>query len=173
MYKDEIEKRKLRIADALCRNIKSSIADDIGKIIAFAEQRAEDRPKLKPVDLSVLIESGIDCEFSKDASFEYFHIDKLNALAETQSDNYPSFIRSRTMTRMLCCRPRMNYVHAWQGGVCPLPEGLVVKVYTRNGIDSLRETYTTDYWGHRDNADRAWDIIGFEVLSLADGYCWP
>ena len=174
MYKDEIEKLKYEIADILvARKIGFETGNKIGQIIAFAEKHADERPKLKPVDLSVLIESGIDCEFSKDEAFEYFHIDKLSALGETHSDNYPSFIRSRTMTRMLCCRPRMNHLHAWAGGQRPLPEGVKVKVYLRDDTSTMGDALHME-WDHMKGGSRFSysDIIAFEVLGLAPGFCW-
>ncbi len=163
MYKDEIE----QYISALKHRLDSPPQEVQLTIAEFALQHAEDRPKLKPVDLSVLIESGIDCEFGEEEK-EWIP-GKLHSM-RTRS---PLYGERYTDTWNKYCRPRMNHVHAWTGGDCPLPEGLVVSVHTRNGILCLRESYDTDYWGHRNNADRKWDIIAFEVIGLADGWCWP
>ena len=121
------------------------------------------KPTKKVIDLSVLIESGIDCEFSLDNRFWY--VDKLSQILR---EGYSG----KVYAEWKYCRPRMNHIHAWQGGECPLPEGFKVKVWYRDG--------STGDAGDADKLKLRWscesvnsDIIAFEVLGLADGYVMP
>tara|TARA_R110000868_G_scaffold403510_1_gene680846 strand:- start:1963 stop:2475 length:513 start_codon:yes stop_codon:yes gene_type:complete len=124
------------------------------------------KPTKKVVDLSVLIESGIDCEF-KDSCDKKWHVSKADkglyqeSIYGTKSGDY-----------FEQCRPRMNHIHAWQGGECPLPEGFMVKVWYRNTLlTQFNDRLATSIrWCHDGDVD---DIIAFEVLGLADGYVMP
>jgi len=123
------------------------------------------KPTHKVIDLSVLIESGIDCEF-KDSCDKKWHVSKADkglyqeSLYGTKSGDY-----------FEQCQPRMNHIHAWQGGECPLPEGFMVKVCMRD--DSVRGDMCSHFnwkWSYKAAGS---DIIQFEVLGLADGYVMP
>ncbi len=121
-------------------------------------------PKKQVIDLSVLIKSQIDCEFSTNP--DHVHISKLSAI--TDGGNYIASLTEFTYKR---CRPRMNHLHAWQGGECPLPEGLEVKLYFRDSDFSPQDLALKEYdWGHSN--DRG-DIMAFEILSKLDGWIWP
>jgi len=120
------------------------------------------KPTKKVIDLSVLVESGIDCEFS-DGCFDHLKDVSVLTYIKTTDDVDLSYNK---------CRPRMNHIHAWQGGECPLPEGFKVKVWYRDG--------STGDAGDADKLKLRWscesvnsDIIQFEVLGLADGYVMP
>ena len=121
------------------------------------------KPKKKVVDLSVLVASQIDCEFRDHGGDDgSWHIYKLNVVSEDgyQADYY---VWDE-------CQPRMNHVHYWGGGECPLPEGIVVRLYFRDEVpidDEIHEGYN---WVHCGTSN---DIIGFEVLGLADGWEYP
>ena len=119
------------------------------------------KPTKKVIDLSVLIDSQIDCEF-KDSCDKKWHVSKADkglyqeSIYGTKSGDY-----------FEQCRPRMNHIHAWQGGECPLPEGFKVKVWFRSGGDTIVTTPSRLYWGSNS------ETMAFEVLGLADGYVMP
>lgn len=132
----------------------------------------------KPVDLSVLIGSGIDCEFSVATNFHYektldggmiaTRIAKLASITQNNRFHCANGIHSPY------CRPRMNHIHAWQGGECPLPEGFVVKPYYRDpNVDPIAKEAGVLRWRRDHRAKECYDIIAFEVIGLADGYCYP
>ena len=119
------------------------------------------KPTQKVIDLSVLIESGIDCEF-KDKGAKNWHVGKAckglyqESLYGTESGDF-----------FEQCQPRMNHKHAWLGGECPLPEGFEVKVWFRSGGHTVVTTRSGNYWGING------DTMCFEVLGVADGYVMP
>lgn len=97
-----------------------------------------------PVDLSVLIDSGIDClvTFSSDG---YVHILSLDW-------NVDRLVRNRV-------KPKMNY---W---FCSLQfdgDWDIVTRLTNAGFE------VEDKW---DDHYREW--IGFRIIGLQDNYCWP
>ena len=127
------------------------------------------KPTKKVIDLSVLIESGIDCEFSDDFSS---HLTIGTLLRITDCASYPYETDNSKDEVHGECRPRMNHIHAWQGGECPLPEGFRVKFWWRSGEEG--DAGDAFYLGLRwSNEKRESDIIQFEVLGLADGYVMP
>ena len=123
------------------------------------------KPTHKVIDLSVLIESGIDCEF-KDSCDKKWHVSKADkglyqeSIYGTKSGDY-----------FEQCRPRMNHKHAWFFGDCPLPEGFKVKVWFRDNDVAPEVGEVSEYCWASCNAER--DIIAFEVIGLADGYVMP
>jgi hypothetical protein len=129
------------------------------------------KPTKKVIDLTVLVDSQIDCEFSDRVSDKEVYIGKLfcifNSTAPYKSDNGYGHIGT-----YIQCQPRMNHIHAWQGGECPLPEGFRVKVWWRSGEEGdAGDAFHLDLrWS---NEKRQSDIIQFEVLGLADGYVMP
>jgi hypothetical protein len=127
------------------------------------------KPAKKVIDMSVLIDSQIDCEFSDEFS-TYITIGKL--LNISTDLNYPYETGNSADEVYGECIPRMNHKHAWQGGDCPLPEGFMVKVWFRSGRDDVRTIASGNglNWTHNDLSS---DIIAFEVLGLADGYVMP
>ena len=129
------------------------------------------KPTKKVIDLSVLINSQIDCEFDNGAV-----IAKLVSVKEDYEGIFYSSNHKKAQDYR-DCRPRMNHKHAWQGGECPLPEGFVVRVWYRNGISSIcshvkEHNKATNLRWTFDSFETA-DIIAFEVLGLADGYLMP
>lgn len=132
------------------------------------------KPKKKVVDLSVLIASHlgwsrVDCEFSHDGECWPF----LGSLSGIKSESLDGVTQYRSRYQFYPkCRPRMNHLHAWQGGECPLPEGLLVKVwYRRMGFAHISSSDYIDDWRHDGDYDT--NIIAFEVLGLAEGWQWP
>lgn len=140
----------------------------------LAEIKQKQKSALKPVDLSVLIKSGIDCEFS-DAGFkgecDRYPVGPLTHITEGTPNKY--WINAGCF--FTSCRPRKNHWHNWQGGECPLPEGLLVEVRRRDG--SLYSSNTVKNvglrWLGKKDVISQYDIIAFHVIGLADGYCWP
>ena len=134
------------------------------------------KPTKKVIDLSVLIESGIDCEFNDDIG-DRTTIGKLLEINEYHF--YPYTTGNSRADEYEQCQPRMNHKHAWQGGECPLPEGFRVKVWLRD--DKKPKPFIAKVervtWEHRLNtvldSNTGYDIIAFEVLGLADGYVMP
>ena len=132
------------------------------------------KPTKKVIDLSVLIESGIDCEFKDDIG-DRTNFGKL--LEITDADTYPYKTGNSRADEYAQCQPRMNHVHAWQGGECPLPDGFKVKVWYRNGGESVcshvkEHNKATNLRWTFDSFETA-AIIAFEVLGVADGYLMP
>jgi hypothetical protein len=70
------------------------------------------KPAKKIIDLSVLIESGIDCEF-KDLDADSWVIGKLHDLP-ADHDGFFKFWKRQDNTGCWYdkCRPRMNHIHA-------------------------------------------------------------
>ena len=142
------------------------------KAIGSSNAKWRIKPTKKVIDLSVLIESGIDCEFSDEESFG---LNFLGTLTDQEGRDYHKYSGNSGdgfVRYAKYCRPRMNHIHAWQGGECPLPEGFRVKVWFRNGKegDAGGAFHLNLRWSHE-----KWesDIIAFEVLGLADGYVMP
>jgi hypothetical protein len=152
------------------------------------------KPAKKSIDLSVLIDSQIDCEFEDNSSWEVTTFGKLysldtsnflpkvidlSVLIDSQidcthdlTDGYGPL--DDTWTEEALCEarvvPRTKYKHAWDGGDCPLPEGFRVKVWYRNGRVSTNRVTNFSRWSHTLAGN---DIIYFEVLSVADDYVMP
>lgn len=137
------------------------------------------KPKKKVVDMSVLIDSGIDCEFSNNGSTwgagKLVNIDTPTPIEREDPPKEYLYLKDYIGLHnrpYRYCRLRMNHVHAWQGGECPLPEGVLVKVwYRRMGFAHISSSDYIDDWRHDGDYDT--NIIAFEVIGLADGYCWP
>ena len=156
MIKKFTEQDMQNYADYVAKAALSNITPNFEK---WCKERFE--PAKKVIDLSVLIESGIDCEFS-DSGDKNWHINKVaegiyqGSLYSTELGEY-----------FEQCRPRMNHKHAWPEGECPLPEGFEVKVWFRSGGHTVVTTRSGNYWGING------DTMCFEVLGLADGYVMP
>tara|TARA_R110000787_G_scaffold122041_1_gene232941 strand:- start:164 stop:667 length:504 start_codon:yes stop_codon:yes gene_type:complete len=161
MIKKFTEQDMQNYADYVAKAVLSNIQPDLAHW--YAEWH---KPAKKVIDLSVLIESGIDCEFN-DGSFDIFS--PISKLTKIKDCKYP-YASVSEASRF--CQPRMNHKHAWQGGECPLPEGFRVKVWFRDGSESTRSIASGNglYWGQNNHGS---DIIAFEVLGVADGYVMP
>ena len=121
------------------------------------------KPTQKVIDLSVLIDSQIDCEF-KGRNRSGAFINKLSRQGDP-SMNYRYYDGDGDAWES--CQPRMNHKHAWPEGECPLPEGFEVKVWFRSGWHTVVTTRSGNYWGING------DTMCFEVLGVADGYVMP
>ena len=164
MIKKFTEQDMQNYADYVAKAVLSNIQPDLAHWYAEWHKTAK-----KVIDLSVLIESGIDCEFSDESEFLCMNTRIANLRVV---DRGPSWYASNSPNQYLYCRPRMNHKHAWQGGECPLPEGFRVKFWWRSGEEG--DAGDAFYLGLRwSNEKRESDIIQFEVLGLADGYVMP
>jgi len=169
---------KIKLSEAITmygdRELTEEFHDYIRVTTATGHLDAIDAIKEKktPIDLSVLIESGIDCEFGDRHS--YTEIDKLLSIGKVST----TMPYASNYSDSYCCRPRMNHIHACPEGFdkCPLPEGFRVGVYYRNPKalrGSILESGLNSHnyvWNHLGGSS---DIIAFEALGLADGYCYP
>lgn len=61
-----------------------------------------------------------------------------------------------------------GFLMGWQGGECPLPEGVNVVMHLRDGR-TLSGPATEFGWEHIDHCDGS-DIVGYSVSGLADGW---
>ena len=128
------------------------------------------KPTKKVIDMSALI-SGIDCQFSDDESFRPNFLGTLTDKEGLDYHKYSGDSGDGFVRHAKYCRPRMNHIHAWLGGECPLPEGFMVKVWYFNPKYHSTVTCATGLiWGHNGVEG---DIIAFEVFGLADGYVMP
>ncbi len=116
------------------------------------ERKTTIKPKPKKIDMSVCIESGIDCEFwDNDCPIP---IDYTIAKIKDMEVNYDN------------CRPRMNgHIHASPTGwdKCPLPEGFTVIVWDRYG-------HRTN-WATNDCSLLKWENVAmFQVAGITKGW---
>ena len=121
------------------------------------------KPTQKVIDLSVLTDSQIDCEFYDELDFDEEEL-RIGFLTSINCSGHPYSLGCDVY---FFCRPRMNHKHAWPEGECPLPEGFEVKVWFRSGGHTVVTTRSGNYWGING------DTMCFEVLGLADGYVMP
>ena len=129
------------------------------------------KPTKKVIDLSVLIESGIDCEFRDDIG-ERTTIGKL--LEINEYDGYPYTTGNSRVDEYEQCQPRTHHIHAWQGDDCPLPEGFIVRL-TKWSVHVPHISHielTTKQW-ISSKANEHTTVQAFEVLGVADGYVMP
>lgn len=130
--------------------------------VGICEYRIKTSPK--KVDLSKLIESGIDCEFWD--GYGARHNGKLRHIATSGSPKYVA----TDIGEFLNCQPRMNHIHYWGGGECPLPEGFRLRLHHRSGVSSaptLGYEIPKAQWCH---VAGGLDIIGFEIMGIAEGF---
>ena len=166
MIKKFTEHDMQNYADYVAKTLLSNTIPTLDRWYASGNKPA--KKVMKVIDLSVLIKSGIDCEFSA-MSGAYFNRKLINIATTNRFDGRYQDDHNCFHKR---CRPRMNHKHAWQGGECPLPEGFEVKVWYRDDLrypDTLMNSgvYTNTGWVHKNNGR---DIIAFEVLGVADDH---
>jgi len=125
------------------------------------------KPAKKTIDLAPLIASGIDCMFSDDGVRR--QIGNLFCIRNS-SHNKRQFYEDDLESNWGQCCPRMYHKMLHSGGECPLPEGFKVTLYYRNAGVSRGSNYIDLRW---DNTGLEEDIIGYEILGLADGYAYP
>ena len=128
-------------------------------------------PKIKKIDLSMMVGSDIDMEFGKAHKVQY-HINKLLRI-----DSYNKFltVKGEVWDK---CRIRQDHWHFrqdrwhyWNGiSNCPLPEGLIVNFICREeGLATVHKHCDYKNWVWKDVPDDG-DIIAFRVLGAAEGW---
>jgi hypothetical protein len=135
--------------------------DTVDKCIKFWKVNPP-KPKFKTIDLSIMVGSDIDMEFGGN-EFNW-----ISQLVKIDKGYYSKHSGAGWYDN---CRIRQNHWHSWQGGECPLPEGLFLDVITRNSVKARRvKLYnTSQYWFHSQSAT---DIIAFKVIGTVDGYTY-
>jgi hypothetical protein len=83
------------------------------------------KPTKKVIDLAVLIDSQIDCEFQGSSSMSWA-IGKLRH--HVSCSKKPMYHMHWDIQGFTKCRPRRGHKHAWDGGECPI-EGFVVRAW--------------------------------------------
>jgi len=126
-------------------------------------------PQPKIIDMSYMINNGVDCEFSVNGG-ESWTVGKLKDIVSTESENYPYVFISYGANRWKQCRPRMNEWLAHTGDKCPVPEGFVGKIRLANGAECAIQDLTEAFWGHTRATAR--DIVQFMITGTAEGYCY-
>jgi len=162
------------VADGGVMSLKKGFSDEpqhnyVGPNMTSPVEYWRIKPAKKIIDMAHFIESGIDMEFWDDASDSYTNISILDSI--NVGLNY-AFVSK--ISRYKHCRPRMNHKMLHDGGECPLPEGFRVVVYFRNAPNGEEVQSHSMDWSHKVNMrDGYSDIIGYEVLGLADGWAYP
>ena len=144
------------------------LTDENGKEYEFEELGAQPiqgmrgnltpiKPKPKKIDMSVCIESGIDCEFSNKPEVDWKLVE-ISKLLEVSAGDYMYWLSKTSGFRH--CRPRFNHIHASPTGwdKCPIPEGFRIKVWT----------HCNDWTQDSDQWDK--DIIMIESIGITKGY---
>ena len=159
MIKKFTEQDMQNYADYVAKAVLSNIQPDLAHWYAEWHKTAK-----KVIDLSVLIDSQIDCEFTDNQSNERKYIGKLVSLIK--SDNLP-FVLGDNQLKMASfryCQPRMNHKHAWLHGECPIA-GFVVRAW----VD--KEDFLTV---HTSSNSIDWSKIMYvEFLEVEHGYVMP
>lgn len=123
------------------------------------------KPKKKIIDLSMMVGSDIDMEFKLNST--EWKIGKLSFINKDSTEGI--FYHALNFHGSNKCRIRQDHWHVWQGGKCPLPDGLRIKIMLRNGRIPNSTTYATEEWTWEHHEEDG-DIIAFKVDDIADEY---
>ncbi len=129
------------------------------------------KPKIKKIDLSVCIKSGIDMEFATYQNDWEF----ISPLKTIEIDKVYPFIPILQLEggdrHLKQCRVRENHWHSHQGGIKPIPFGLDIEILQRNGDKAIGYNLlgTTLSWEHTNGE---YDIIAFKVIGVAEGFTY-
>ena len=122
------------------------------------------KPKKKIIDLSMMVGSGIDMEFSNGQ----FLTPKIQKLKHILERTYVTAFGNEFDN----CRIRQAHWHnwhSWGGSLCPLPRGLEVKLRFITDTGGISHSILDNY------RDINWDnVIAFRVLGPAENaqYEW-
>ena len=117
----------------------------------------------KVIDLSVLIESGIDCEF-KYGIDKHITIGPLLEIKDDDWDMYPYTAGNSADKYYAQCQPRMKHKHPWLHNKCPI-EGFVVRAW------DVKEDFITV---HTSSNNIDWSLImHIEFLEIEHSYVMP
>ena len=123
----------------------------------------EPKPKKKIIDLSKMVGSDIDMEFWD--TLPSIYVGKLEKILDLSPKQYCR----KNGINFDNCRVRQDHWHSWQGGECPLPEGLKGEIKNREGsIQSYTFSAIPDKRWLSDGANN--NIIAFKVLGVAGGW---
>jgi len=129
-------------------------------------QVKEPKPKKQIIDLSMMIDSEIDMEFE---GINKWWIGKLGEIEIYNSKKRTEYSMLGDDEGFYNCRIRQDHWHSWQGGKCPLPEGLEIEVIYRGKTEPEtidQGTMTMDVnWSWRNTVG---DIIAFKVIGCAE-----
>ena len=115
------------------------------------------------IDLSVLIGSGIDCEFKDDID-KHITIGPLLEIKDDDWDMYPYTAGNSADKYYAQCQPRMKHKHPWLHNKCPI-EGFVVRAW------DVKENFLTV---HTSSNNIDWSLImHIEFLEVEHGYVMP
>lgn len=116
-------------------------------------------PKKKKIDMTRLIASQVDCEFTDHNGRSYISkLDKIDKYFWSDKNNHGCGGEPK-------CKPRHNHLHAFVGSTNPLPDGVLVKVRNFNTLVMSGTAVTSQ--------DIMWqNVIHFEVIGPADGFEW-
>lgn len=118
------------------------------------------KPEPIKIDMSVCIESGIDCEFAyADGDYGCLY-GKLAAIA----DGY-FHLNNKTRNTYTGCRPRMNHIHASPDGwdKSPVPDGFKIVVW-----DNYNNKTN---WVIGDSDFLKWENVAmFKVTGIQEGF---
>ena len=133
------------------------------------------KPAKKIIDMAHFIRSGIDCEFWHSKAYpNQSIISKLDPLTKIGDTWFYSKCKTPDGSTMngqwKYCRPRMSHKMFHNGGECPIPSGFRGHVYLRDGQVGHHGETTLATWSHDNDS---FDIIGYEILGLADGWAYP
>ena len=126
------------------------------------------KPKVQKIVLSACIESGIDMEFGE-GRHDHYLVSKLMRIEDCSTHKKYHCKHYDTTDSYYDCRVRQGpFIHFNKSyDYCPIPEGLEVKLYYRNGDTDIRDYYGTIRYTLIGDQD---DIIGWEVIGTADNY---
>jgi len=145
------------------------IDDHRGPALGNDRENWRIKPALKVIDMSVMIGTGLDCEFW-DA---FIHLNCMGRLTHKSKEAYRPYCLNGG-TDYAHCQPRMTpYIHFWSGGgTCPVPEGFDVRLHIRKG-HNIKYRHGHHAWESKarisDISDIS-DIIGIEFIGIKDGY---
>ena len=129
------------------------------------------KPAKKIIDMAHFIKSGIDCEFLWHDISAWLPLGPLDRMFGAM---YCLKWADESTGYYLKCRPRMNHKMFHDGGACPLPEGFKVRLMFRDGAAVVTHTYSDLKWVSSEfKVFTSADIIGYEILGLADGWAYP
>jgi len=121
----------------------------------------EPKPVKEVIDLTMMIGSNIDMEFSQsELSNQYVGLLK-------EITNNDIFYVMPTRDAYKRCRIRQDHWHSWPGGENPLPKGLEVILEYQDKSTTKTSRHTDSINWHRDSVNC---IRAFKVIRVAEGY---
>ena len=132
------------------------------------------KPKSKTIDVSPLVDSGIECHFSDSVCPKGDLRGGLRSILLRLRDSAYRYESEDDYHRY--CRPIMKQWHPWNGGKRPIPEGLHASVRRRDGAIANVDRIAREVWEHEPkdgSCDQAMrDIVAVRFDGVKDGYVW-